>query len=123
MFRTVFAVAALALSACGSNDAPEPTPVEARMEDGVQTVEIAVGAEGYEPASIALRAGVPARLVFTRTSDDSCGTEVLSPALGIEETRLPLGQAVPVEFTPGEAGRFTFACGMDMMEGAIVVRS
>ena len=93
------------------------------MEGGVQTAEIAVGAGGYEPATVALRAGVPARLVFTRTTDDSCGTEVGAPALGVPETPLPLDQPVSVEFTPDEAGRFTFTCGMDMMEGTVVVRS
>jgi Cu(I)/Ag(I) efflux system membrane fusion protein len=93
------------------------------MEGGVQVADVTVGTEGFEPAAVALRSGVPARLVFTRTTEDSCGTEVHSPTLGIEETRLPLGQAVPIEFTPGEAGRYTFACGMDMMEGAVVVRS
>ncbi len=123
MFRTVLAVAALAMSACGSGDAPEPPPVAARMEGGVQVAEIAVGAEGYKPASVALRAGVPARLVFTRTSDDTCGTEVGSEGLGIPETRLPLGQAVPIEFTPGEAGRYSCACGWELLMGPVVGRS
>ena len=124
MLRTALVVAALALSACrGETDAPEPPPAAARIEGGVQTAEIAVGAEGYEPASVALRAGVPARLVFTRTTDDTCGKTVHSEVLGIPETRLPLGQSVPIEFTPDEAGQFTFACGMDMMEGTVVIRS
>ena len=124
MTRTAAALLTLTLSACrGTADAPEPPPVAARMEGGVQTAEIAVGAEGYEPASVALRAGVPARLVFTRTTDDSCGTEVGSEALGVPETPLPLGRPVAVEFTPGEGGRFTFACGMDMLTGTVVVRS
>lgn len=117
---TRIAIAALlALSACRG----APPPVAARMEGGVQTAEIAVGADGFEPAAVALRPGVPARLVFTRTTDGTCARTVHAEALGIPETRLPLGQAVPVAFTPAEAGRFTFACGMDMVEGAVVVRS
>lgn len=120
MLRTVLA-AALVLSACG--EAPEPAPAEARMEGGIQTAAITVGADGYTPTSVALRAGVPARLVFTRTTDDTCGTDVHAPALGVARTPLPLGRPVAVAFTPGEAGRFTFACGMDMLEGTIVVRS
>ena len=124
MTRTAAALLTLTLSACrGAADAPEPPPVAAQMEGGVQTAEIAVGAEGYEPASVALRAGVPARLVFTRTTDDSCGTEVGSEALGIPETPLPLGRPVAVEFMPGEAGRYTFACGMGMLTGTVVVQS
>lgn len=128
MRRIAAVLFALTLSACqtetdGPPVSPETPPVVARIEGGVQTAEIAVGDEGYEPASVSLQAGVPARLVFTRTTDDSCGTEVESEALGISETRLPLGQPVPIEFTPDEAGRFTFACGMEMMEGTVVVRS
>lgn len=124
MTRTAAAaLLTLALSACQTGGPPESPPVAARMEGGVQTAEIAVGAEGYEPASVELRAGVPARLVFTRTTDDTCGKTVHAEALGVVRTRLPLGRPVSVEFTPDEAGRFTFACGMDMMEGTVVVRS
>ncbi|HEX9951907.1 MAG TPA: cupredoxin domain-containing protein [Rubricoccaceae bacterium] len=119
MLRTSLIAAALTISACG--DTPDAPPVAARMNAGVQTAQIVVGAEGYEPTSVALQAGIPARLVFTRTSDDTCGTDIHAEALGVGRTPLPLGESVPIEFTPGAAGRFTFACGMDMMEGTIVV--
>jgi len=99
--------------------APEATP--ARMEAGVQVADIAVEAEGFRPERVALRAGVPARLVFTRKTDGTCATNVQAPTLGVAETALPLGEPVAVTFTPSEAGTFVFGCGMDMVKGAVIV--
>jgi plastocyanin domain-containing protein len=106
---------------------PAPTesaaPAEATMSDGVQVVDVAVGKMGYEPARIALQAGIPARLVFTRTVVSACAEEIMVPAFGVEPTDLPLNEPVAIEFTPDESGEFAFACGMDMMRGQLVVRS
>lgn len=103
--------------------APPAGAAEPRMEDGVQVVDVTVGRMGYEPREIALEAGVPARLVFTRTIEGDCPSQVQVPAFGVEKTDLPMNEPVTVEFTPGEAGTFQFVCGMDMMEGTIVVQS
>lgn len=105
--------ASLALSACGSSEsAPEPSR---------HRVAIEVGASGYDPAEVQATAGEPLTLVFTRTSDQGCGGEVVIPAQDIRR-ELPLNEAVEVTFTPTEAGRLRFTCGMDMFDGAIVVR-
>jgi plastocyanin domain-containing protein len=122
---------ALPLAACGGDspeaEAPAPpeatdvTPVPARMEDGVQVAEITVGPRGYSPSHIALEAGVPARLVFTRTVEGACAEQVQSPALGIAKTPLPLNEPHAIEFTPPASGTFGFTCGMEMMEGAVIV--
>lgn len=103
---------------------PEETAVaEARQEDGFQVIEVTAGDNGFEPGRFTLQSGVPARLVFTRTTESECLEQVQIPSLGIEKTDLPLNQPVTIEFTPGEGGEFTFSCGMDMQHGAIVVRS
>ena len=78
---------------------------------------------GYSAERIALKAGVPARLVFTRTAEGGCTHQVQVPAFGIEATDLPVGEPVAVEFTPEESGEFAFACGMDMARGMLVVQS
>ena len=126
---------AVALSACGDRsrkpdtvagspaDPAQTEAVVARLEAGVQVAEVTVGPSGFEPVAVALRAGVPARLVFMRTTNETCATEVQAPSLGVGRTPLPLGEPVAVRFTPGEAGAFGFACGMDMVEGALIVRS
>ncbi len=91
--------------------------------DSVQVVEITVGPEGFQPNEIALEAHTPARLVFTRTTDATCAKQVQIPAFGVEKTDLPLNEPVAIEIMPHETGTFTFVCGMDMLEGAIVVES
>jgi hypothetical protein len=86
---------------------------------GAQTATISIGEAGYEPARLTLRAGVPARLTFIRTTDKTCGTEISFPALDIKRA-LPLNEPVAIEFTP-KAGELAFTCGMNMLKGAIVV--
>ena len=129
--------APLALTAC-TTDAPAPVedaapaslgtapiaaagPAEPRMEDGVQVVDVEAGAT-FSPSQIQLEAGVPARLVFTRTAENTCITQVKVPAYDVGPVDLPLGEPVAVEFTPTEAGDVRFTCGMDMVTGQIVVQ-
>ena len=38
---------------------------------------------GYEPPRWTLRAGRPVRLTFVRTTDKTCGTEVVFPSMNI----------------------------------------
>jgi Cu(I)/Ag(I) efflux system membrane fusion protein len=61
--------------------------------------------------------------VFTRTTDRTCATEVQIAALDVDPVEIPLQEPTPVRFTPGSAGSYTFACGMDMIRGSLVVRS
>jgi hypothetical protein len=95
----------------------------ARMVDGVQVVEIEAGRMGYAPKQVALEAGVPARLVFTRTVESECSSQVKIPAFDVPVTDLPLNEPVAVEFTPTESGTFEFVCGMDMQRGSLMIRS
>lgn len=99
-----------------------PAPTEPQIEDGVQVVHVTTGPAGYEPQLIALQAGMPARLVFTRTVDSECLEQVQIPDVGIERTDLPLNEPVAIEFTPEQEGEFTFVCGMDMQTGTLLVR-
>jgi membrane fusion protein, heavy metal efflux system len=87
----------------------------------VQSAKIVVNEQGFEPAKVALRAGTPARLTFLRTTDKTCGTEVVFPSLNIKRA-LPLNEPVVIEFTPAKSGEVAFACGMNMFRGAVVVQ-
>ena len=87
----------------------------------IQNVKIVVNEHGYEPAKITLRAGVPARLTFLRTTDKTCGTEVVFPSLNIKRA-LPLNEPAVIEFTITRSGDMAFACGMNMLHGTIVVQ-
>jgi plastocyanin domain-containing protein len=76
--------------------------------------------QGYEPNKLSLRAGVPARVTFVRTTDKTCGTEVVFPSLNIKRA-LPLNQPVEIDFTATKGGEITFVCGMNMLKGIVVV--
>ena len=95
-----------------------PATSTASADAKVQNVQIVVNEQGYEPAKVTLRAGVPARL---RTTDKTCGTEVVFPSLNIKRA-LPLNEAVQIEFTPAKTGEIAFACGMNMLHGTVVVQ-
>jgi RND family efflux transporter MFP subunit len=87
----------------------------------VQDVRVTVTEASFDPQRITLRAGVPARITFTRTSDKTCATAVVFESLNIRR-ELPLNVPVSIEFTPDKAGEIAFACGMNMLHGTVVVQ-
>ena len=130
---------ALLLAACGGESAesipsdtpvgatqgtpPTEAPAEPTLVDGVQVAEIEAGPMGYQPRELALEAGVPARLVFTRTVDSECSSQVQIPAFDVPLTDLPMNEPVAIEFTPTGSGTFEFVCGMDMQRGSLLIQS
>ena len=94
---------------------------DGRRTEAVQTAKVVVNEQGYEPAKVTLRGGIPARITFVRTTDKTCGTEVVFPSLNIKRA-LPLNEPVVIEFTPSKSGEIAFACGMNMLQGTIVVQ-
>ena len=87
-----------------------------QSSSGLQEITVTVDG-GYDPSHIVVRAGQPVRLNFYRTDRSSCLSEVRLPDFRIAKT-LPVNQTTPVEFTP-EAGRYEFACGMNMFRGTV----
>lgn len=97
-----------------------PSPI-ATGERAPGAVAVTVSEKGFEPSTITLRAGVPARLVFTRTSEATCAKEVVFPAYQIRKA-LPLNQAVTIELTPRKDAAPAFVCGMGMLSGKLIVQ-
>ncbi len=93
----------------------------AEMKNGKQEITVSVNGDGYTPGTLSLKAGVPARIVFKRADAENCGDEVIFKELDIRK-KLPVGQAVAVEFTPQKDKTYTFTCGMKMYRGAITVQ-
>ena|SRR5277367_2058874 len=89
-------------------------------KDGKQHVAIRADDKGFTPSSIALKKGAPSTLTFTRTSDDTCATEVVFPELNVKKT-LPLNQPVDVDVPTGDARTLAFTCGMGMFKSAVVI--
>ena len=111
---TIFLPLVLAMIAIGG------FAVAQKKAEAAQTAKISITAKGFEPASVNLKANVPAKLTFLRTTNETCATEVVIPDYKIKK-ELPLNKAVDVEFTPTKTGDFAFACGMNMFKGKIVV--
>jgi len=96
------------------------TDAQSRKPARSQSAKVVIGNYGYEPASIRLKRGVPAKVTFLRISESKCATEVLFADYGIRR-ELPLNQAVTVSFTPRETGEFAFTYGMNMHRGKLIV--
>jgi len=82
--------------------------------------EVAITEAGLMPATIRIPAGRPAQIVFTRRTENTCGTDVVFPELDIHRD-LPLDTPVVVALPPQPAGTLTFACDMGMLRGTIIV--
>jgi plastocyanin domain-containing protein len=82
---------------------------------------ITVTKNGYEPPVVKARAGRPLTLVVTRTTDQTCATELVLPEEGLN-VPLPLGQPVTITFTPKAPGKLRYSCAMRMFFGEIHVK-
>ncbi len=110
--------AAVAASGCAKESAAalEPAP------GGVRKVAIQVTTKGYEPSPVTLRKGEPVELTLTRTTDETCATEIVLEEHGINAA-LPLNTPVTVKFTPVKAGELRYGCAMGkMISGALTVQ-
>jgi plastocyanin domain-containing protein len=105
---TLVIVCAIAAPAI-SQDQPKP-----------RQVAIEVTADGFKPGSVDVRPNEPIELVFTRKAEKTCATEVSVPSLKVKKP-LPLNEPVTIALTP-EKDEITFACGMNMLKGKVVVR-
>jgi plastocyanin domain-containing protein len=113
----------LAFVACKKDAAPEAKPkatisTGTVAADGVRTVAIEAGQEGYVPDRIPGKPGEKLKLKFTRTVDGECLAELKTP--DGQKVLLPKGEPVEVAVTVPADGEVKFACGMDMFFGVIV---
>ncbi len=118
-------VVVVGLGACSKKEeAAPPKPPAATVNtgtvaaDGVRTVPIQAGMEGYVPDTIPGKPGEKLKLVFTRTVEGECLSELKTPDGKL--VPLPMNKPVEVAITVPDTGSLTFACGMDMFQGKIV---
>ena len=90
-------------------------------EAGVQEINVTVKG-GYSPNVIVVKENQPGRLNFYRDETASCSETVVFSDFGIAKD-LPLFKTTPIEFTPDKSGEFTFACGMNMLRGKLIVEA
>lgn len=108
--------ATAALSAAGCKDkvagADGPVPTGA--------VQILADENGFKPSSVTFKKGATASLVFTRTTDETCATEVVFPELDVKKD-LPKGKAVTIDVPTDKERTLTFQCGMGMYKSSVVI--
>ncbi len=90
-------------------------------EAGTQEINVTVKG-GYSPDVIVVKQGAPVRLNFYRDETSSCSEQVVFGDFGIAK-ELPAFKTTPIEFTPEKTGEFTFACGMNMLRGKLIVEA
>ena len=88
-------------------------------ESGLQEIKVTVKG-GYSPDVIVVKKDTPVRLNFYRDETASCSEQIVFGDFGIARD-LPAFKTTPIEFTPEKAGEFTFACGMNMLRGKLIV--
>lgn len=122
--RFACALALFALAACSKSEATaqpgQPASTGAASTDDTATTAITADDTGFHPSSVTLAKGKPARLVFTRTTDDTCARQVVFPELSITKD-LPLNQQVAIDIPTSDARKLTFQCGMGMYKSSVVV--
>jgi len=119
-----FFICLAVLTGCQSGPSPSvkgsasaPARPSATAQNAAAPPRIEAGASGFRPSRVAL--GPDHRLVFRRTTDDTCATAVAFPSLGLQKP-LPLNKDVAIDLPPSATGEITFQCGMGMYRGAAV---
>lgn len=123
------AASALVLSQQGCSQERKPAAAQApaaaapaaKPSEGPRTVTLTVTEKGYEPSPLQLKKDEPVKLVVTRTTEQTCATEIVMKEYGIN-TPLPLNTPVEIAFTPSKTGTLTYGCAMgQMISGTFMV--
>ena len=91
----------------------------AQLRDGIQHVEVTIRG-GYSPNLIRVKQGTPVEIVFDRQETGDCSSRVVFAELEMSAP-LPAFQRTTVRLNPTRAGTVSFACGMNMIHGTLVV--
>jgi hypothetical protein len=83
-------------------------------------IRVTVSKDGFDPSSVDAKKGQPVRLAFVRTDSNNCAEQVVFSSLNIKKD-LPVGKVVLVEFVPKDDREISFACGMGMLQGKVVL--
>src|SRR4051794_5299357 len=124
MFRTMQLariLTVLIVASAGCDRAAATPSAASATQIPAGALRITVDGEGYHPSTVTVPASRPATMVFTRTSDDGCGQQLVFPDLNLRRD-LPLNQPVVVTVNAPASGRVAFTCGMGMYRGAVVVQ-
>ncbi len=102
---------------CGGGGSSTPVEGTATVAGGVQKISVDLSSGSYNPNTLKLKAGIPAEITFGQSG--GCTSAVQSQQLGFSED-LSSGPKT-VKLGALKPGTYTFACGMNMVSGKIVV--
>ncbi len=103
------------------NVAPAEAKTAQNTEIPKDAYKITVSKNGFTPDEITLDTAKYSKLAFLRTDSENCGNEIVFKDLNIKK-RLPVGELVLVDLPENFKGKtLTFACGMGMMRGKIIL--
>jgi thiol-disulfide isomerase/thioredoxin/plastocyanin len=97
----------------------DPAPVKRKPLVKPYRVAVTVTEAGFEPREVKVPHGRPVTLVITRKTDKTCAKDV---AIEGQVKDLPLDKAVEIKLMFDKPGTVTYACGMNMIKGTIVVQ-
>jgi plastocyanin domain-containing protein len=100
------------------------TASEPAKKAAARRIDISITEAGFEPDNVTVKAGEEVTLAFTRKTDQTCATEVVLFVNDKDkvEKKLPLNEVVPVDVKFSKTGKISYACGMNMYKGVIVVQ-
>jgi thiol-disulfide isomerase/thioredoxin len=103
----------------GANEPTEPV-----APASVPRIAITVTDDGFRPERVTIPRAHPVVLVFTRRSETTCAVDVhfMLPNGTKIDRRLPLNRPVEIPVQIDRGGEIPYACGMDMVHGAFVVK-
>ena len=102
---------------CGGGGSSTPITGSATVAGGVQKISVDMSSGSYNPNTLKLKAGIPAEVTFGQSS--GCTGVVQSQQLGFSENLS--GGPKTVKLGALQPGTYSFACGMGMVSGKIVV--
>jgi hypothetical protein len=91
-----------------------------RKKATAESVSLFVTDQGFVPAELTLKKGVPVNLVVTRQTNQTCATAIVIPDYGLSRD-LPLNVPETLSFTPKDTGEIRYSCGMGMIGGVLSV--
>jgi hypothetical protein len=104
----------------GSTPAAAAVPAETlRVVDGRQVVTIKALSDGYRPAVVSAKAGVPTTLVIATDRTGGCIRSFVIPSMDKQLILEPTGEA-SIDLGTPKAGTLKYSCGMGMYSGRIV---
>lgn len=110
--KNIFAITLLAATLVFSTSA--------FSKEKTQKITVTVTENGFEPNEIKVKDKSHVILQITRKTETTCATNIMLKDLNIKK-ELPLNQQVEVDLGVLKKGDISFACGMNMITGHIII--